>query len=97
MLLAPEEIPKGVGVEVEDTGMDEDAEGAVEGLGSRQRNTMAWCKGWSILHVKCPTVVLCNDLFVELQIVVHGYQKMTPGFSCFPLVGCSSMKTPLQL
>ena len=97
MLLAPEEIPKGVGVEVEDTGMDEDAEGVVEGLGSQQRNMMAWCKGWSILHVECLTVVLCNDLFVELQIVVHGYQKMTPGFSCFPLVVCSSMKTPLQL
>ena len=95
MLMAPEEIPKGVGVEVEDSGMDEDAEGVVEGLGSQQRNLMAWCKGWSILHVKFLMVVLCNDLFGELQIDVHGYQKMTPAFSCFPLVGCSSMKAPL--
>lgn len=41
MLMAPEEIPKGVGVEVVDSGMDKDAEGVVVGLGSQQRNLMA--------------------------------------------------------
>ena len=81
MLMAPGDIPKGVGVEVEDIGMDEDAVGVVEGLGSQQRNLMAWCKGQSTLHVKFLMVAFCNDLLGELQIVVHGYQKMmTPDF-----------------
>lgn len=58
MLMAPEEIPKGVGVEVEDIGMDENAVGVVEGLGSQQRNLMALCKEWSTLHVMSLMLVL---------------------------------------
>ena len=44
MLMAPKEIPKSVGVEVEDIDMDEDVVGVVEGLGSQQRNLKALCK-----------------------------------------------------
>lgn len=95
MLMAPGEIPKGVGVEVEGIGMDEDAVVVVEGSGSQQKNLTELCQEWSTLHVKCLMALLCNGLFGELPIVVHGYQKMTPDFSCFPLAGCSSMKTPL--
>ena len=93
--MAPKEIPKGV--EVEDIDMDEDAVGVVEGLDSQQRNLMTLCKGWSAVHVLSLTVVLCNHLFGELLLVVHGHQKMIPDFSCFPLVGSSSVKTPLQI
>jgi len=92
--MAPGEIPKGVGVGVEGIGMDEDAVGVVEGSGSQQRNLKELRERWSTLHVKCLTVVFCNDLFGKLQIVV-GYQKMTLDSSCFSLAWCSSMKTPL--
>ena len=96
MLMAPKEIPKSAGVEVEDIDMDEDAVGVVEGLGSQQRNLMVLCKEWSAPHVLSLTVVvLCNRPFGELQIVVQGCRKMTPDFVYFPLEGSPSMKTLL--
>lgn len=95
MLMAPKEIPKSVGVEVEDIDMDEDAVGVLEGLDSQQRNLTALCKEWSAPHVLSLMVVLCSCPFGELQIVVHGCQKITPDFCYFLLEGSPSMKTLL--
>ena len=91
VLMAHEEIPKGV--EVEDIGKGKNVVGVVEGLGNQMKTLLALCKQLSSFHEMCLMLGLCSGLFGELQFADHWCQKILDWF-CFLLLGASLMKTP---